>query len=283
MKNLVRNGGARRAALGTAAVAVIIASLLPVSSCAKKQAAEAGVKQIVVGTGSGYKPYCYLDDDGNLTGYEKAVLDAVDELLPQYAFKYQILSFQDVLLSIDSGKVDIGAHEFEINPDRIQNYLFGEVPYNNFDRYIVVLESSDYGISGIDDLGGKNVFASPGDNATYFFEQWNKEHPDNPMNIQLASGITTEERLAGLRSGKFHAYSGTKHDISDLNAAYPNSKVKAVGEPHIVTNTYFVFRKGNTELQTAVDGALRELIKSGRLERISVKEVGDYSLNYTVE
>jgi len=272
------------------ALAALVLAGMTLAACQKKAEAKAAqesgtaVRKVVVGSGMQFNPYCYLDDDGNLAGYEKAVLDAVDALLPEYEFSYLTMSFPDILLSIDSGKVNIGAHEFERNPERVQNYLFGKVPYNNFDRYIVVLESSDYGIGGIDDLGGKRVLGMSGDNAVYFFQDWNAAHPDNPMLIQVVSEPSFEERLAGLISGRGQAFSDTKHNVREnFNAAFPNTPVKIVGEPHIITNTYFVFKKGDTQLQQAVDAALIQLIKSGELEKISIREIGDYSLTYTPE
>ncbi len=71
---------------------------------------EQEVKTIRVGTGNSYNPACYLDDNGEIAGYDYEVLKAVDELLPQYKFEYQTFDFQNVLLSLDSGKIDLAAH-----------------------------------------------------------------------------------------------------------------------------------------------------------------------------
>ncbi|GHU83173.1 amino acid ABC transporter substrate-binding protein [Clostridia bacterium] len=242
------------------------------------KSADAGtdVTTIRVGTGNAYKPYCYIDDDGNLAGYEFEVLKAVDELLPQYEFTYEQYDFKNILLSIDAGKVDIGAHQFEINEDRVANYLFGEVPYTTFIRYIVVAKDKE-GISTLDDLAGKKVYASPGDNATYLFEQYNKEHADNPIKLDIIEGLSNEEIVTGIKSGKWDAYSATKRDIEDRNKQY-GDVLKIVGEPIISSNTYFVFKKGNTELQSAVDGALTQLKENGKLSQISIDVIGgDYT------
>ncbi len=52
-----------------------ILSVAALAGCGKKEAAsESKVKKIVVGTGNSYEPYCYLDDKGNLAGYEYEVL-----------------------------------------------------------------------------------------------------------------------------------------------------------------------------------------------------------------
>ena len=75
-------------------------------------------RTIVIGTGNGYKPYCYLDEQGNLAGYEIEVLKEVNRLLPQYRFELNQLEFKNILLSLEANKVDVGAHQFEKNADR---------------------------------------------------------------------------------------------------------------------------------------------------------------------
>lgn len=237
---------------------------------------ESGAQKIVVGTGSGYKPYCYLDDDGNLAGYEFEVLKAVNQLLPQYEFEFETFDFKNILLSLDSGKIDIGAHQFEENEDRVTNYLFGEVPYTTFIRYIVVVKDRN-DIETIDDLAGKKVYASPGDNATATFETYNQEHPDNPINLDIIDGLSTDELIAGITSGKWDAYSATKRDVEARNSEY-GDVIKTVGDPILTSNTYFVFKKGNVELQQAVDGVLETLKGSGELSQISIDVIGgDYT------
>jgi L-cystine transport system substrate-binding protein len=243
-------------------------------------AAESGdsdeVQVIHVGTGNGYEPYCYLDEDGKGVGYEYEVLYAVDELLPQYEFEFEQYDFKNILLSIDSGKVDIGAHQFEQNPDRLANYTFGEVPYTTFIRYIVVDANRD-DISSLDDLAGKHVYASPGDNATWLFEKYNEENPDNKIILDVVEGLTSEETVAGLTSGKWDAYSATKRDIEDINAAFGTDGkdvLKIVDEPILNSNTYFVFKKGNTQLQSEVDEALKTLKSNGKLSEISIEVIG---------
>ena len=267
-----------RIALFLTLFAVFAAALSGCKNTGGTGSESGGVKTIAVGTGTSYKPYCYLDDDGNLAGYEYEVLKAVDKLLPQYEFKFETFDFKNILLSIDSGKIDIGAHQFEENPDRVKNYLFGEEAYTTFIRYITV-DKGRSDIKSIDDLGGKHVYAAPGDNATYFFQAWNEEHKDKPMILDVVEGVTTEELLAGLKSKKWDAYSATKRDVAQANEQYGDS-VKTVGEPHINSNTYFVFKKGNTELQEAVDGAVKELKSNGELAQLSIGIIGsDYTEN----
>ena len=249
--------------------------------CAQKNTVDGGSKteKIIVGTGNAYEPYCYLDENGDLAGYEYEVLQAVDELLPQYEFEYQTSDFANVLISLDAGKIDIAAHQYEWNEERDSKYLFGKEAYTTYVTYITVAgDKTD--INSLDDLQGKKVKSSTGSNATYILEGYNKEHADNPILIDYIDNSTDEETVTGLLNGAWDATIATKRDVEKLNKNYGNGDVvlKTVGEPVQSSSTYLIFDKKNEELQKAVDGAVKELRENGKLSEISVDVIGgDYT------
>ena len=108
-------------------------------------------------------------------------------------------------------------------------------------------------------------------------EEYNKEHPDTQINLDIVQALSDDEKVAGLKSGKWDFEISTKRDVEKENKEY-NAGMKVVGEPVQTSDTYFVFQKGNTELQEAFDGAVKELKESGKLAEIS-KEIlgGDYT------
>lgn len=236
----------------------------------------ADVQTIVVGTAADYQPYTYQDEDGNITGYDIEVLKKIDEMLPQYEFEYEIYDFKNVLLAIDSGKVDIGANQFEKNEEREKKYAFSDTAYTTFVMYIAVNADTE-GVETLDDLAGKSVFTYTGGNDAYVLEEYNEEHPDNPIDIQYYDTLSDEEKVAGVESGKFYAFLSTKRDIEALNEEFGDT-LKIVGEPVSTSSTYFVFSKDNTQLQEDVSAALEELKESGELAQLSIDIVGgDYT------
>lgn len=237
------------------------------------------VTKVLVGTGNNYEPYCYLDDAGNLAGYEYEVLKAVDELLPQYEFEYQTSDFANVLISLDAGKIDLAAHQYEWNEERDTKYLFGKEAYTTYVTYIAVAGDRE-GITSLDNLQGLTVKSSTGSNATYILENYNKDHTDHPIKIDYVDNSTDEETVTGLANGLWDATILTKRDVDKLNKGYGTGKdvLKVVGEPVQTSSTYFIFDKDNTQLQQDVDGALKELRKGGKLAEISVAVIGgDYT------
>lgn len=262
------------------ALTTMMLSVSLLSGCGKDDSSEGtedGVTKIIVGTGNNYEPYCYLDENGNLAGYEYEVLKAVDELLPQYEFEYQTSDFNNVAISLDAGKIDIAAHQYEYNEERASKYLFGEEAYTTYVTYIVVPKDNT-SIHSLDDLQGKTVFgSSTGSNTTFILNSYNEEHKDNPINV-VNGEATSEELVQGLLNGAWDATVLTKRDVEKDNNAYGSEAIKITGEPVQTSSTYYLFAKDNTELQEAVDGAIRELKQSGKLAEISTRIIGgDYT------
>ena len=98
-----------------------IASALLLGACGnadaseddQESAANPDAETIVVGTGNAYQPFVYLDENGELDGYDVAVLKAVDEKLDQYNFEYESSDFKNILTSLQAGKVDLAAQQYQ--------------------------------------------------------------------------------------------------------------------------------------------------------------------------
>ncbi|MBD5543348.1 MAG: transporter substrate-binding domain-containing protein [Lachnospiraceae bacterium] len=104
-------------------VSAVVLGAFVFTACGGKEESDNEVTRIIVGSGNMYNPYCYVDEEGNAVGYEYDVLKAIDELLPQYEFEYQTMAFDQLLLSLDSGKIDLAAHQYEYTDERAEKYL----------------------------------------------------------------------------------------------------------------------------------------------------------------
>ena len=228
-------------------------------------------KEIIVGTGNAYQPFVYLDENGKLTGYEKAVLDEVDQLLPQYKFKYESFEFKNILPALDAGKVDLAAHQYEINDERQKKYLFGKVGYTDYTSYVVVDKTSGHDFQSLDDLAGHKVHTSTGSNFAYLLEQYNQKH-DRKIDIVYGDG-GNEILVKNLQNGTVDAALLTKYDVNKLNKQF-NANLVTSGKPVNVSKTYYLYQKNNTKLQKDIDQALQKLIDNGKLAELSKKILG---------
>ena len=256
------------------------------SGCQSKAASAVGnsgsavkAKKIIVGTGSAYKNVCFLDDKNQLTGFEVETLKKIDELLPQYEFEFKILDFSAILPSLETGKIDIAAHQFESNNERKSKYDFATEGVTKYDQRIVVKDNRE-DIKSLDDLakiGGTIQVGSATSNSTYLIEQWNREH-GNKLKTVLAPSDTTIT-LQNIDTGKIDAFLGIERTVDEYKKTY-NAKIKIVGDPVNLSNSYYLYRKNDADsakLKKDIDEAIVKLKDDGTLKKLSVQWLGgDY-------
>ncbi len=234
------------------------------------------VTKVVIGSGINYNPYCYLDENGNAVGYEYDVLAAIDELLPQYEFEYQSMAFDQLVLSLESGKIDVAAHQYEYTPEREEKYLFSGESYTSYITYLAVPVDSD--VTSLADLAGQKIRTGGATSATtQILTKYNEEHPGQEVVLVNSESSSDEEGAAALKSGAAAASVLKKSDVTKMNKNFSDDGkdwLKSVGEPINNSKTYYLYRKDETELQTAIDGALKTLKDNGTLSELAIKWVG---------
>lgn len=82
----------------------------------------AQVKKITVGTANDFEQVAFLDENGKLTGYDVEVIKEIDKRLTEYEFEFQTMDFSNILLSLETKKVDIAAHLFEKTRNGSRNF-----------------------------------------------------------------------------------------------------------------------------------------------------------------
>ena len=253
------------------AASFLVSGIFAAPKKAKKEK-KAKSQTIIVGTGSDSKLYCYLDEKGELAGFEIDVMKAIDELLPQYEFEFQIFDFKNILLALAAGKIDIGAHMYESNPERRKNYLFTEYGYNDFSKYIVVLKD-DTKTQSLKDLVGKTAQAATGSATGAILQHWNEDHPNEQINAVLTSALTNEQVVAAMKNGTYDAFFSNIPSFNQLQKEY-GGIFRLVEEPISTSASYFIFNLDNPQLKADVDVALKKLIDSGELARLAIKDLG---------
>jgi L-cystine transport system substrate-binding protein len=137
-----------------AAILLILAALA-LAGCGGASAGESkgGAKKIIVGTGTQFSKVAFIDENGKLTGFDVELARELDARLPQYEFEFQTLEFSSILLSLETGKIDFGAHEFGKNPEREEKYLFNKVPYAYWRNFIIVSKNNNDPIESLKEAG----------------------------------------------------------------------------------------------------------------------------------
>ena len=176
------------------------------SSAEETTAGEASEdKTLVVAVAGTPIPYNYVDEDGNLTGYEIDMLNEMAERLG-YTLEYEITEFESLFAGLDSGRYNLIIGNISKKPEREEKYLFSTKPY--FKNKIVLITAKDNtDIQAIEDLGGKKVPGGSGRANALFMESYNELNPDNPIDIQYTDADASEA-LVDLYNGRYDASYG---------------------------------------------------------------------------
>ena len=76
------------------------------------------VRKVYVAVGATFEPYTYIDENNQPAGYDVAVLQEIDNRLPQYEFQIENMELANISVALDVKKVSIGSQQFEKNPER---------------------------------------------------------------------------------------------------------------------------------------------------------------------
>ncbi|MEM1505462.1 amino acid ABC transporter substrate-binding protein [Domibacillus sp. 8LH] len=233
-------------------------------------------KTIIIGTGTQFPNVCFLDENGKLTGYDVELVREIDKKLPEYNFEFKTMEFSNLLLSLETNKIDFIAHQMEVNEERQEKFLFNKEPYNVFPLHVAVNQKNK-DIHSIQDLKGKKAVVSATSNSAVFLEKYNKEHN---AGIEIVySGQGADDTTNQIRTGRADATITTPFAVDFLNEQ-ADAQQKVVGEPLLNSKVYFLLRKDETTLQQRIDEALVELKKEGVVSELSKKWLG---ADYTVE
>lgn len=255
----------------------IVALIGTLSACGTENTAaadennDANARTIVVGSSASIKPVDYVDEDGNLDGYEIAVLKEADKLLPQYKFEYKSEDWKNLFISLESNKVNIASNFLTLNNERKQKFSYTADPTLYTNMYLATSKrTSD--IKSFDDFAGKKVLAIDGTSEAQKLESYNKSNPDAAFT--LVHGVPTwEQVVASIDKGTYDAYVGSRTFIKQLNSAYGN-KLKENGPVFSQEETHYLLNKNESKLTTDLDGALKKLRENGTLKKLSEQYLG---------
>ncbi|MFC5653849.1 transporter substrate-binding domain-containing protein [Paenibacillus solisilvae] len=243
----------------------------------KANAPKDEVKKVVIGTGTQFPQVCFIDKDGKLTGFDVELIKEIDKRLPSYEFDIQTMEFSNLLLSLETKKIDLVAHEMEKNPEREEKYLFNKEPYAHWKNKIIVAKDNT-SVNSIEDLKGKNVLTSATSAEAQILENYNKEN-DNALKIVYQNG-GANDTVAQLTTGRVDATVGADFSLSLID---PEGKLKTVGKELSEADILFVLRKDDPAEQAladAVDGAIKEIKADGTLGKLSTQWLGqDFTAN----
>lgn len=215
--------------------------------------------KLTMATNATFPPYEYYDGN-DVVGIDAEIAAKIAEKLG-LELEIQDMEFNSIITSVNQGKADMGMAGMTVSEDRLKNVDFSD-SYAKGVQVVIVKEDSD--IKTIDDLAGKKIgvqLNTTGD--IYATDEFGKD------NVQQFNKAT--DTVLALTQGKVDAVIIDKAPAEVF--VQQNEGLTLLDSSYADEDYAICFKKGNTELQKAVNDALNELIEDGTVQAIIDKYI----------
>ncbi|AHG65802.1 ABC transporter substrate-binding protein [Advenella mimigardefordensis] len=225
---------------------------------------------LICGTQNASSPYGYQDPrQRKYVGYDVDICQALASELG-VKLQHKPLSTEARIPEVKMGRVDIVAGSVAWLPKRAEEVDFS---LQYLQGNIKVLVKKDAGIKTLADLAGKKVCASSGSSSAAIAQ---KTLPK----AEVLTYQNISQCYLGLQNDKVQAMSAG--ELVLLRFANDSQKTETpavlLDEPTATEHIGIIMNKGEPELKAAVDNALTSIEKSGELDKIFNKWLGDDSI-----
>lgn len=218
-----------------------------------------------VGFDAEYPPYGYMDENGEYTGFDLELAQAVCDLEGWELVKTPI-SWDSKDMELESGTIDCIWNGFTMN-GREDDYTWSD-PYVDNSQVMVVAENS--GIETFDDLAGKVVGVQAASAALQLLQ-------DEEGQKALADTFGALQEFADYNSALLELQAGSVQAVAmDIGVAQYQIKTRGEGfkimDEKLNSEKYAIgFKLGNEELRDKVNADLQTLLADGTFDELAEK------------
>ena len=271
----------------TLAAAFALFAISPVFAASKSKKSKSTARIINVAHTVTNVPYDFLDEKGQPDGFELAVLKAVDELLPEYEFKFHGVSDEELLIGTESGKYQIGTKGAWITEERKKKFL---IPNNPLAASVIGIAFRAENKEQIKDLesfakfSGKLIPISPQSAQYSVIQEFNNKNPANQIKLVPSDVFDIADSYLWVLEGRYDAYFVLKlsfeKNVLKETGPYHQFADKLAYVPYKGIPTWPLFNKKETELAAAYDKAVQTLKENGTISALSLKYFGEDVFNF---
>jgi L-cystine transport system substrate-binding protein len=214
-----------------------------------------------VGTEGTYSPFSYQGPDGNLTGYDVEVAQAVAAKLGKKV-EFVQTPWDAIFAGLEAKRFDLVANQVTINDERRAKYDLSE-PYT-VSEGVIVTRADDTSITSLADLRGKTTAQSATSN-------WAQVARDAGANVEAVEGFVQAIQL--LKDRRVDATVNDTLAVGEYQRQNNDAGIKIAGTTGDTSEQAFAARK-DSGLIPEVNRALGELRADGTLKGISEKYFG---------
>lgn len=266
------SAGAESASSGSSAESSSSSASAESASSADSSSAEAGdVPEgledgvLTVGFDAEYPPYGYMGEDGEYTGFDLELAQAVCDL-EGWELEKKPIAWDSKDMELESGSIDCIWNGFTMT-GRESEYTFS-VPYVDNSQVIVVSESS--GIETFEDLAGKTVGVQAASAALEVLQ-------DEEGQKALADTFASLNEFADYNTAFTELQAGALDALAiDIGVAKYQLESRGEGfkmlDETLNSEEYAIaFKLGNESLRDAIDEDLQTLTDDGTVQELAEK------------
>ena len=236
-------------------------------------------------------PYGFLDEKGESDGFEVSVLKAVDELLPQYEFKFNAVSDDELLIGIETGKYQVGTKGAWLTEERQKKFAIPSEPIAASVIGLAFRKENADQIKDIDSFAaysGKLIPISPLSAQYSVIDEYNKKNAGKPQITLVPSDVfDIADSYLWVLEGRYDGYLVLKlsfeKNVTKETGPYHQFADKLSWVPYKGIPTYPLFNKKETVLVKDYESAIKTLKENGTIAKLSVKYFGENVFDFVTE
>lgn len=254
-----------KAALACAVLGVSLA----VAGCGEDSnkntsAPKSGVPAVIrVGAETTFPPFEFTQDD-KYVGFD---IDLAEALINQMGSKmeFKSMGFDALIPAVQSGQIDMIASGLDATPEREKQVAFSD-KYFTQNGYVIIVRKDNDSIKDWADLEGKQVGAQVGTQQARLAKEAKagnvKQLDSNSQAFMELNAGTLDAVVIDQPVGMYYLKQGASKDL------------KMTGTSKSASGMVIAMKKDNTELQAAVNKALKEIRADGTYDKIFEKWFG---------
>ena len=224
--------------------------------------------RLIAATSGNLPPNTFVDANNELTGYDIEVGRLIEKAVG-VPIQFERLDFKGILPGLQTGRFDAVFSNVNITDERKQVFAFS-IPYSR-SAVVAVARAGVTGVSGYQDLAGKNVGAISG--------AADGETPAREIEKKFGAFKSFKgypgyaEMFTDMRAGRLEVIVCPDLAAADYLVKFPGlAQIK--GEPFAVRFVGVPMQKNSKELKALVDATIRKARDEGVLDRLAKKFFG---------
>lgn len=220
--------------------------------------------QLTIATEGTWAPWTYHDENGDLTGFDIEVAQAVCDKLEVKA-NFVEGEWDSLLMGLESGMYDTMANGVNVTPARSEKFDFSE-PYA-YSRTALMTRATDERIRSFEDLSGMTTANTISSTYAALAEDYG---------AHVIGVDDLNQTIELLLQGRVDATLNDEVTYLDYISQHPGANIKVAAYTDQAESIALPLRKGHeTEsLRAEIDKALAELREDGTLSALSMKYFG---------